>query len=181
MASNSYSTNFSVAQNPISYGGQFVTSTSPGVNWSGQNAGGGGNLPLAPVDVTASGLAESVDYANPNYGDALAVLTGNWGANQSVSITVGNLPATPAGYEEFEIHLRTDPTTGTGYEITWGYNHNYVLIATWNGGGVTGEGAAYTYLYQANTQYAIKPGDTLTASIQGNVLTCTQMVCRWRK
>ena len=110
MASQSYSTKFPVAQNPISYGGQFVTSTSPGVNWSGLELGGGGNLPVAPVDVTASGLAESVDYANPNYGDALAVLTGNWGANQSASITVGNIPATSAGYEEFEIHLRTDPT-----------------------------------------------------------------------
>jgi autotransporter passenger strand-loop-strand repeat protein len=54
------------------------------------------------------------------------------GANQSVSITVGDIPATPGGYEEFEIHLRTDPTTGTGYEITWGYNHNYLLITTWN-------------------------------------------------
>jgi hypothetical protein len=77
------------------------------VNWSGLELGEGGNLPVAPVDVTASGLAESADYANANYGDALAVLTGNWGANQSVSITVGNIPATSAGYEEFEIHLRT--------------------------------------------------------------------------
>jgi hypothetical protein len=142
------------------------------VNWSGLELGGGGNLPVAPVVVTASGLAESADYANLNYGDALAVLTGNWGANQSVSITVGNIPATSSPWdEEFEIHLRTDPTTGTGYEITWGYNHNYVLITTWNGGGVVGEGAAYTILYQANTQTAIKPGDTLTASIQGNVIT----------
>jgi 20S proteasome alpha/beta subunit len=171
LASNSYSTNFPVAQNPISEGGQFVTSTSPGVNWSGLETGGGGNLPVAPVDIAASGEAESVDYANPNYGDALAVLTGNWGANQSASITVGDIPATSAGYEEFEIHLRTDPTTGTGYEITWAYNHDYILITTWNGGGVVGTGA-YTILYQASgPQYAIAPGDTLTASIQGNVIT----------
>jgi hypothetical protein len=170
LASQSYSTNFPVAQNPISQSGQFVTSTSPGVNWSGLELGGGGNLPVAPVDITAPGLAESVDYANPNYGDALAVLTGNWGANQSVSITVGNIPATSLGYEEFEIHLRTDPTTGTGYEITWGYNHNYLLITTWNGGGVVGSGA-YTVLYDVATKHAIKPGDTLTASIQGDVIT----------
>ena len=92
MARNSYSTNFPVAQNPISESGQFITSTSPGVNWSGLELGSDGNLPVAPVDVTASGLAESVDYANANYGDALAVLTANWGADQSVSITVGNIP-----------------------------------------------------------------------------------------
>ena len=61
--------------------------------------------------------------------------------------------------------------TGKGYEITWAYNHDYILIATWNGGGVVGTGA-YTILYQASgPQYAIAPGDTLTASIQGDVIT----------
>jgi len=166
-----YSTNFPVAQNPISENGQFVTSTSPGVNWSGLELGAGGNLPVAPVDITAPGRAESVDYANPNYGDALAVLTGNWGANQSVSITVGDIPATSENLEEFEIHLRTDPTTGTGYEITWGYNHDYILIATWNGGGVVGAGAYTTLAIASGPQYHIAPGDTLTASIQGDVIT----------
>jgi hypothetical protein len=168
---NSYSTNFPVAQNPISENGNFVTSTSPAVNWSGLELGGGGNLPVAPVDIAAPGEAESVDYADPNYGDALAVLTGTWGANQSVSITVGDIPATSAGYEELEIHLRTDPTTGTGYEITWAYNHDYILIATWNGGGVVGTGAYTTLYYASGSQYAIAPSDTLTASIQGDVIT----------
>lgn len=171
MASNSYSTNFSVAENPISESGQFVTSTSLGVDWSGLRLGGSGSRPVAPVDIAAPGMAESADYANPNYGDALAVVTGNWGPDQSVSITVGNIAPTIAGYEEFEIHLRTDPTTGTGYEVAWAYNHDYILIATWNGGGVVGAGA-YTTLFEGHgPQYAIAPGDTLTASIQGDVIT----------
>jgi len=171
LASNSYSTNFPVAQNPISENGQFVTSTSPGVDWSGLQLGGGGNLPVAPVEIAAPGQAESVDYANPNYGDALAVLTGDWGADQSASITVGDIPPTSAGYEEVEIHLRTDPTTGTGYEVAWAYNHDYLLIATWNGGGVVGTGAYTTLLEDHGPQYAIEPGDTLTASIQDDRIT----------
>lgn len=173
MASNSYSTstNFSVAENPISESGQFVTSTSLGVDWSGLKLGGSGSLPVAPVDIAAPGMAESADYANPNYGDALAVVIGDWGPDQSVSITVGDIAPTIAGYEEFEIHLRTDPTTGTGYEVAWAYNHDYILIATWNGGGVVGAGAYTTLFEDHGPQYAIAPGDTLTASIQGDVIT----------
>ena len=133
--------------------------------------GGGGNLPVSPVAIVAPGLAESPNVASANAGDALAVLTGTGGSNQSASIVVGNIPATPSGYEEFEIHLRTDPVTGTGYEISWAYNHNYILIATWNGGGVVGSGAYTTLFFDSGPQYAIAPGDTLTASIQGNLIT----------
>ena len=161
----SFSTTFPTTQNPVSAGGGLITSTSPGVNWSGLKLGGGGNLPVAPVDVVSPGLAESVDYGNTNYGDALAVATGTWSPDQSASVVVGNLAAQAGGYEEFEVHLRTNPTTGAGYEITWGYNNNYIAVATWNANG------GYTNLYFAETSTAIHPGDTLTASIKGNVIT----------
>jgi len=161
----SFSTNFPTVENPVSAGGGLITSTSPGVNWSGLKLGGSGTLPVAPVDVSAGHLAESVDYANSNFGDALAVATGTWAADQTASVVVGNLAATPGGYEEFEIHLRTDPTTGAGYEIDYGYNNNYIAVATWHANG------GYTNLSFANTTTAIHPGDTLTAKIQGNVIT----------
>ena len=162
----SFSTTFPTAENPVSDGGQLITSTSPGVNWSGLKLGSAGNLPVAPVDVVAAGEAESVDYANPNYGDALAVATGTWAPDQSASVVAGNIPAQPGGYEEIEIHLRTDPATGAGYEITWGYNNDYIAVAAWHATG------GYTNLYFAQgPQYAIAPGDTLTASIQGDVIT----------
>ena len=133
----SFSTTFATVENPISDGGQLITSTSPGVDWSGLALGGSGTLPVAPVDVVAPGEAESVDYANPNYGDALAVATGAWAPDQSASVVVGNIPAQSGGYEEIEVHLRTDPTTGAGYEITWGYNNDYIAVATWNATAVT--------------------------------------------
>ena len=194
---HTFSTTFQAVENPISENGAFITSTTPGVNWSGLKLGGCGCKPVAPVAVTASGLAQSASYSNPNAGDALAVLTGSWGADQTASIVVANIPPTNNGSEEVEIHLRTDPATGRGYEITWGYGngrrlswfayqvtriwqkwlsrrdrgHDYILIVTWNGGGVMGAGAAYTVLVNnSGSQYAISPGDTLTASIQGNVI-----------
>ena len=48
-----YFTAFSSTQKPISEGGRFITSTTPGVNWSGLRLGGCGYLPVAPVAITA--------------------------------------------------------------------------------------------------------------------------------
>ena len=160
----SFSTTFPTAENPVSAGGGLITSTSPGVNWSGLGLGASGTLPVAPVDVVAPSEAELADYANSNFGDALAVATGTWSPDQSASVVVGNLAAQAGGFEEFEIHLRTDPTTGAGYEITWGYNNNYIAVATWNAHG------GYTNLYFAETSQTLHPGDTLSASIQGSVI-----------
>jgi hypothetical protein len=130
--------------------------------------GGCGCKPAAPVAVTSPGLAQSPNVAN-NVGDALAVLTGTWGADQTASAVVANLPPTSNGYEEVELHLRVDPATATGYEITWGYNHNYILIVTWNGKGAANP---YTELVnQSAPSYAIAPGDTVKASIHANVIT----------
>jgi hypothetical protein len=172
VSGNSYSTNFPETENPISEGGKLITATTPGVNWSGLMLGGCGCKPVSAVEVTSPGLAQSIGASDPNAGDALAVLTGTWAPNQTATIVVANIAATADGYEEVEIHLRTDPTTGRGYEITWGYNHAYILIVTWNGGGVMGEGAAYTVLVnESAAQYAISAGDTLSASITGNVIT----------
>jgi hypothetical protein len=122
------------------------------------------------------GRADSPNVSNPNAGDALAVLTGTWGANQTASIVVADIAPTGNGYSEVEVHLRTNPATGQGYEITWGYNHQYLLIATWFKAG-------YSILAQVNgPQYGISPGDRLTASISGNVIsmyTNGQLVLRY--
>ena len=161
-----FSTDFPTVENPISQGGQFITATSPMVNWTVM-VGGCGCKPAAPVAVTSPGLAQSPTVAN-NVGDALAVLTGSWGADQTASAVVANLAPTANGYEEVELHLRVDPATGKGYEITWGYNHNYILIVTWNGG----MGNPYTELVnQSDPSYTIAPGDTIKATIVGNVIT----------
>ena len=107
-----------------------------------------------------------MNYANSNFGDALAVATGTWAPDQSASVVVGNIAAQAGGTEEFEVHLRTSPTTGAGYEVFWAYNNDYIGVATWHAAG------GYTNLYfNQGTQFAVHPGDTLTASIKGNVIT----------
>jgi hypothetical protein len=172
-SSNSYSTSFPTVENPISDNGSFITSTTPGVNWSGLRLGDCGCKAVSPIAITAPGLAQSPNIANSNAGDALAVLTGIWAPDQTASVVVADiLPSPNNGYEEIEIHLRTDSATGRGYEITWGYNNSYIIIATWNGGGVTGARAAYSMLLNSSgPQYAILSGDILKAIIKGNMIT----------
>src|SRR5262249_54102018 len=50
-SSNSYSTNFPKIENPISENGKFITSTTPGVNWSGLRLGGCGCKSVSPVAI----------------------------------------------------------------------------------------------------------------------------------
>lgn len=164
-----FSTTFSTVENPISDGDKFITATTPGVNWSGVYAGECGCKPVSPVAVVTQGLAQSPNVGNSSAGDALAVLTGTWGADQAASAVVSEISS--SGYEEIEIHLRVNPATGQGYEISWGLNNAYVLIATWNGGGVSGTGAYTVLLDDTGSQYAISSGDTVSASISGNVIS----------
>jgi probable HAF family extracellular repeat protein len=159
----SFSTNFPSAEDPISVGGKFITSNSPGVNWTALP-------PIAPVRVASPGLAESTRYniGPDEYGDALAVLTGTWSPDQSASVTVGGVLPFNAGSfgPEFEIHLRTDPVTGAGYEITWGYIRKYYLITRWyDYGGWT------PILDETPSTYQLVPGDVLTAKVVGNTIT----------
>jgi hypothetical protein len=84
-----YSTAFSSTQKRISERGRFITSTTPGVNWSGLRLGGCGCLRVAPVAITASGLAQSPNIGG-HVGDALAVATGTWGPDQTVTIKVAD-------------------------------------------------------------------------------------------
>jgi hypothetical protein len=165
----SYSTNFPVA-GPLPAG--LITANSPGVNWSSTLDGYCGCEPISSVSVLRPGLAGPPTSGGP-YGDALAVVTGTWPANQTASAVVA--PAAAVGssiYQEVELHLRTNPATGQGYEIDWGLNHNYFYIVTWNGNGLTGVGVAWTIIYgKTGPAFALAPGDTVKASAVGNVIT----------
>ena len=88
--------------------------------------------------------------------DALAVNVGTWRPDQGGSVTVGPFTSGGPAPSEFEIHLRTDPATGAGYEITWGYLGTYKIIVKWFANG------NFTYILNdqsAGTQ--LIPGDVL--------------------
>jgi hypothetical protein len=155
----SYKTNFPTVQNPISEGGNWVTATTPGVNWSDLKTGGCACKAVSAVKVVAPGLAESAG-ANSNAGDALAVLAGTWGSTQSATATIANKPI----QGEYEIHLRVNPETGQGYEITWQSGGSFIIV-TWYGPG-------YNILYSGGLPAGHPAiGDRLTATINGNVIT----------
>lgn len=149
-----FSTNFPTAESPISLGGQMITSTTPGVSWV-----------WGDVRVVSAGNAESTHY-NSFVNDALAVNVGTWRPDLGASVTVGPFARGSNGASEFEIHFRTDPATGAGYEITWGYYGIYYIIVKWYANG------DFTYvLNDTSPTTPLKPGDVLTATIVGSTIT----------
>lgn len=156
-----FSTDFSTIENPVSIGGKMITSNSPGVSWIVLTPG------TPPVAVVADG-AENTQYNVTGLNDALAVCTGTWRPDQQASVTIGSLVPFNLGSFgiEVEIHLRTDPVTGVGYEITWGFSRKYWLIARWLSNGSFDE-----ILPETASPYQLLPGDVVSASMVGSTIT----------
>src|SRR5881394_3942288 len=96
-AKQSYSTNFSATENPISEGGKWINGGTTGRDW--------GNVQSTP------GLAFGTNVSSaPPYDDSTAVLAGTWGPNQMAQATVFTVSQTPAIGEEVELRLRTTIT-----------------------------------------------------------------------
>jgi hypothetical protein len=123
-AQKTYSTGFSLTENPISEGG----------NWAGgQSAGGNlwGNVQTS--ENMAFGASEPTKY-----GDPTAILTGIWFSTQTVTGVVKvNITPTGACCREVELRLRMTISTDsiTGYEAYCSVMHEYPYcrIARWNG------------------------------------------------
>jgi hypothetical protein len=130
-----YSTKFPNAEPLISEGGHWITAGTPGVNWRETLCGGKGDRHVSSVSTTP-GYAVGPTGLEP-FGDALALLTGDWQPDQMAEATVREV--NPFGYAEVEIRLRTSPKDATGYEIMWSAlgekGTPYIAIATWNGPG----------------------------------------------
>lgn len=155
-----FSTNFPNTENPISLGGRMITVNSPGVNWTPI-----GGATMSPVEVYQPGLAVNVDCTVSSV-DALACLVGTWRPNQSATCIIGNAPPVGSGLQqrEIECHLRTDPRTGSTYEVTWGFD-NYYLIAIWTPDGRT------PIPFEQFGAPDLNIGDVLTATIIGQTIT----------
>lgn len=123
-----YTTNFPLTENPISEGGNWINGGTTGLNWFNVQSVGG--------------MAQGVGPAATEYSDPTAILTGNWGPDQTVTATVysNGVEDKPAqGYDkEVEIRLRSAISAGssTGYEIncrTPNDSNSYIAIVRWNG------------------------------------------------
>ena len=156
--SQTYTTNFALTENPISEGGRWVNGGTVGLDWTNVS--------------TTSGLAIGHEGGIVDYTDATALLTGSWGPDQSAMATIHTVNQNDACYEEVELRLRSSLSAHscTGYEISEKCSTTagaYLIIVRWNG--AVGD---FTILKELNgATYGIRNGDSVRATIIGNVVT----------
>jgi len=155
-----YSTAFPLNESPISEGGNWIGGKSVGLDWS--DVAVANHMAVCTVDATH----------NPTYNDSTAILTGNWGSNQTVTATLFITNQGSIGYPEVELRLRSSisPHICTGYEILYSLLNNsstYISIVRWNGtyGNWTDIG------HVIGSQYVSTNGSTLKATMIGTNIT----------
>jgi hypothetical protein len=155
---NTYTTNFSSSENPISEGGRWTNGKADGVDW---------------FDVqTIPGKAFG-NQTTGNYTDPTAILKGSWGPDQTVTAKVFCTNPTSSYYQEVEIRLRSTVTAHscTGYEVLWRCLTNkeaYTQVVRWNG-----PVRNFTYIDNSHNGagYGVANGDTVSASIVGELIS----------
>jgi hypothetical protein len=157
-----YTTNFPLAENPISENGNWVGGQTAGNNFWGN---------CQTAETMVYGVSEPTQY-----GDPTAILTGTWGADQTVQATV-KINTTPTGTccHEVEVRLRTsiNPAnhTITGYEVYCSVmpSDPYCHIARWNGAN-----GSYCNIESFSPSIYLVNGDVLKATVTGtNPVTIT--------
>jgi hypothetical protein len=152
----SYTTNFSLTENPISEGRNWINGGTTGLDWS---------------DVqTTSGLAFGTESGSGGYDDSTAVVSGSWKPDQMAQATVHTVNQSSSIFEEVELRLRTTITAHslTGYEINFRCTSDgsqYVQIVRWNG-----PFGSFSYV-NANAGPGLHNGDVVKATIIGSTIT----------
>ena len=176
----SYSTRFRLDEDPISEGGIWINGRKDGIDLTdviaknGVAYGGVSRMNIAESRVEQGNLEVSAsDGVIPkgDYDDPTAVLAGIWGKNQHGKAKVFSMNQTEKYFQEVEIRLRSTitPHRCTGYEVFWRClktENAYAEIVRWNG-----EIGDFTSLRRlTGSQYGVKDGDVVEATIFGNVL-----------
>ena len=160
-----YATNFSLAENPISEGGKWLNGQTDGLDWTDVRTNPG----------FAFGTEVGGNRPDPEkYDDSTALLKGTWGPNQTVQATVHSVNPNQDGkvLEEVELRLRSSisPHNCTGYEVMFRCTkipQAYCNIARWEG-----PLGKFTMLKETHgSQYGVKDGDVVKASMIGKALT----------
>ena len=155
-----YTTSFASTEDPISENGRWIDGKTAGLAWSDFRSVPG--LAFGKQPGTSPGV----------YDDAIALLTGNWGPNQTVQATVRTVNQNDSIFEELEIRLRSTVTanSSTGYECNFSARSSanaYVQIVRWNG--AFGD---FTLLdARGGSSMALHNGDTITCTIDGSTIT----------
>lgn len=150
----SYSTNFDLAQFPISEGGVWKHT---GLDWTQVKTAGG----------YAFGT-QTGSSGNGGYDDSYAYLSG-FGPNQTASAVIHKEDGIAGCCHEVEILLRWSDSghDAHGYECNLAYDGAYAQIVRWNGAV-----GSFTYVgAQGSVSGGVKDGDTLTCTIVGDTIT----------
>jgi hypothetical protein len=155
----SYSTNFSLTENPISDGGKWINGKAVGLLWN--------NVQSVP------GKAYASDFTGvpSRYSDPIAHLTTSFTANQYAQGAVSRVP----GYRniidkhEVELLLRFQITANSarGYEVLWGQDGE-LCVVRWNGS-LGSYSLLGSCLPDSASNMAVD-GDVLRAEIIGTVI-----------
>ncbi len=158
-SAQTYATNFPLTDNPISENGHWISGKSVGLDW-------------ADVSTTPGLAIGRQSGSSGYYDDAVALLTGSWGADQTVEATVYTVNQDDSYAQEVELRLRSSLSVhiSTGYEILFRCSKTadaYMAIVRWNGllddfTGLVG---------QRGAQYGVANGDVIKATIIGNEIT----------
>jgi len=158
----SYSTNFAVAEDPISEGGKWLGGKAVGLDWSD----------VATLPGLAYGTESGSGTGDESYDDSIALLSGSWGPDQTIEATVYSINQNDRDFEEVELRLRSTLAghASTGYEILFRClktTRGYASIVRWDG-----PLGKFTYLVQKEgLQFGVADGDVVRATIVGNMIT----------
>jgi hypothetical protein len=162
-AHRTYSTNFAHEENPISEGGNWISAKAASIDWAD----------VRTIPGFAFGTeAALITTAPGKYDDSTALLAGTWGPNQGAEATVRCAKPDDNVWEEVELRLRStlSPHQATGYEILFRCaqtSKGYHDIVKWNGP----LGIFSCLKHLEGLPYGVKTGDTIKATIVGNIIT----------
>jgi hypothetical protein len=157
-SAQTYSTKFEGDENPLSEGGKWIHN---GLDWATFRKSGG----------LAYGTQVGTKTGKARYDDSYAHLSG-FPADQEAWGVVHIAKSDPACYQEVEILLRWSSSehSTTGYECfarCLSGSSSYLQIVRWEG-----PLGKFTYLAdKKGEEYGLKDGDTLKATVVGNVIT----------
>src|SRR5215467_3479626 len=153
VCSQTYSSSFPLTENPISERGKWVGGQSAGGNLWGDIQTGG---------AMAYGVSEPTLY-----GDPTAILTGRWGGDQQVQVTVKINRTPTVCCHEIEARLRVtiDAKRITGYEVYCSVvpGNKYCHIARWSG-----PNGLYCNIEPSSPSIYLVNGDVLRGTVTGS-------------
>jgi len=123
---------------------------------------------------TSTGFAFGNQDPTIQFSDSTALLTGNWGPNQTAKATF-RLKSVAAGStgasEELELRLRSSLSAHscTGYEIDCSVTGNWLAVVRWNG-----PFGNFTSLLPENDSMSFHDGDVIKATAIGSTITVYQ-------